>query len=33
MTNFSIIDTKIYAEALNRNQVKTAYDNAVENFG
>jgi hypothetical protein len=33
MTNFSIIDTKVYAEALNRNQVKTAYDNAVENFG
>lgn len=33
MTNFSIIDTKIYAEALNRNQVQTAYNNAVKNFG
>lgn len=33
MTNFSLIDTKIYAEALNRNQVNTAYNNAVENFG
>ena len=33
MTNFSLIDTKIYAEALNRNQVNTAYNNAVKNFG
>ena len=33
MTNFSIIDTKIYAVALNRNQVDTAYKTAVENFG
>ncbi len=33
MTDFSIVDAKIYAEALNRKQVETAYNNAVENFG
>ena len=33
MTDFSIIDAKLYAEALNRNQVQTAYNNALENFG
>ncbi len=33
MTDFSITDVKIYAEALNRKQVETAYNNAVENFG
>lgn len=33
MTDFSIIDAKLYAEALNRNQVQTAYNNAIENFG
>lgn len=33
MTDFSITDVKIYAEALNRKQVETAYKNAVENFG
>lgn len=33
MTDFSITDVKIYAEALNRKQVETAYNKAVENFG
>lgn len=33
MTDFSVTDVKIYAEALNRKQVETAYNKALENFG
>ena len=32
MTDFSIADLKIYKEALNKNQVKTAYNNALALF-
>lgn len=32
MTSFDIADLKIYKEALNKNQVKTAYDNARSLF-
>lgn len=32
MTNFAVADIKIYSEALNQNQVKTAYNNALALF-
>nr|MBQ5810999.1 hypothetical protein [Clostridia bacterium] len=32
MKNFVLADAKIYSSALNHEQVKTAYNNAVENF-